>query len=368
MNNNPLVSIYIPTFNRANLIWRALESCVNQTYRNIEIIVSDNASTDDTQGVVLSYANRDKRIKYFRNEVNIGSGNNYLKCAEHATGHFVQALGDDNWLSRNYIEKCVENLFTNPDAAAILTNLIIFELQEDNSLRFTGENIIPSGRYSTDWFFKNVHSHPFLGSKGFFSMMRRNDFLISFKDEMMQEPIRLIKRRDVSEPIDGIIFWKILIKYKYFIMTNETAFIVMNHSFGNIGEQGVFEEQENGYVYYSLALRQAYDSFYDSSEKTKKYRKRMRFSMGLSIIVDTPLRLLKQRTGLMKWGKRFFAPLKIFFKEYSLGEKAILALAIVPYCLIRAAKSFTKVFFKKPLFLPSQNYFLTEEFKFKAKQ
>lgn len=97
----PLVSIGVPTFNRPQLLRRALELLVGQTYRNIEIIVSDNASPDDqTKKVVEEFANGDGRIKYFRQPENIGAANNFLFVLEKAAGdYFMWAADDDEWTS-----------------------------------------------------------------------------------------------------------------------------------------------------------------------------------------------------------------------------------------------------------------------------
>ena len=65
MNDTPLVSVLIPTYNRKKMLKRALDSVLQQTYKNIEIYVSDNASTDNTIELMYEYSNKDKRIIYF---------------------------------------------------------------------------------------------------------------------------------------------------------------------------------------------------------------------------------------------------------------------------------------------------------------
>lgn len=89
MNNfvPPLVTIAIPTYNRANLyLTQAIESAINQTYPNLEIIISDNCSTDDTEMVIRSF--KDPRIRYFRQEKNIGGNNNFNFCLKQARGEY----------------------------------------------------------------------------------------------------------------------------------------------------------------------------------------------------------------------------------------------------------------------------------------
>ncbi len=111
MNKLELVSIMIPTFNQENYIGRAIESAMAQTYSNLEIVISDDASTDQTEGIVNTYLN-DPRVKYFRQEKNIGRVNNYRKnLYEQVTGQWVLNLdGDDYLLNNNYISEAMKAL------------------------------------------------------------------------------------------------------------------------------------------------------------------------------------------------------------------------------------------------------------------
>ena len=90
MTDEPLVSICIPTYNRAGMIGRAIESALGQTHRNIEVIVVDNASSDNTDAIVAAYS--DKRLTYIKNERNLGLFGNFNRCIELATGKFLHIL------------------------------------------------------------------------------------------------------------------------------------------------------------------------------------------------------------------------------------------------------------------------------------
>jgi glycosyltransferase involved in cell wall biosynthesis len=108
MINEPLVSILIPTYNRSTLLKRAVKSALKQSYENIEIIISDNCCTDNTQEVI-SIFNESKKIKYFRNEKNIGSILNWRLALERAKGDFSIILCDDDYfLDERYIENAVK--------------------------------------------------------------------------------------------------------------------------------------------------------------------------------------------------------------------------------------------------------------------
>jgi glycosyltransferase involved in cell wall biosynthesis len=111
-HQNHLVSICIPTYNRSNKLKKTLESAVKQDYTNIEIIVSDNNSSDDTHKVVSSF--KDNRIKYHKNTINIGMQGNFNKCADIAKGKFFILLSDDDLLKKNMVSELLECIESNP--------------------------------------------------------------------------------------------------------------------------------------------------------------------------------------------------------------------------------------------------------------
>lgn len=145
--DKPLVSIIIPTYNRANYLVESIESVLKQTYENIEIIVSDNASTDNTFEVMQKYKDN-KKIKYFRNKKNIGMVSNWKKALyEYANGEYAMILSDDDYLiDVNYIKEAVKSIkkcnsklvFSNclqifeKDGKIVKEELIKYDLPECN--------------------------------------------------------------------------------------------------------------------------------------------------------------------------------------------------------------------------------------------
>lgn len=119
-NNTPLISIGIPTYNRADSYLRdALESALAQSYENIEIIVSDNCSTDNTESLVKEY--KDKRIQYYKHSKNIGLKNNFNFCVEKAGGQYFLLLCDDDLIDNDFIEVCVNALNGTQDTGVVIT-------------------------------------------------------------------------------------------------------------------------------------------------------------------------------------------------------------------------------------------------------
>lgn len=97
-SERPLLSFAIPTYNRANCLDKLLDALLQQLHAEdrVEVIVSDNASTDHTHAVVHAYKARGFAIRYFRNEVNRGPDFNILQCYERAVGEYVWIFGDDD--------------------------------------------------------------------------------------------------------------------------------------------------------------------------------------------------------------------------------------------------------------------------------
>jgi len=120
MNNNPLVSICIPTYNTAKYLKKCLNSIVNQTYPNKEIIISDNASTDETEKIVKEYVKKYK-VKYYKNEKNIGAEANFSKCIQLANGEYIAIFHSDDLYLPNMVEKQVQVFQDNISVGAVFT-------------------------------------------------------------------------------------------------------------------------------------------------------------------------------------------------------------------------------------------------------
>ena len=116
MEHLPLVSVGIPTYNRPKGLKRTLDSICTQTYPNLQIIVSDNCSTDNSVKAILEeYSNKDKRIESYVQEENRGAIYNFNFVLEKAKGEYFMWLADDDWLDTNCVERCVHFLILNMD-------------------------------------------------------------------------------------------------------------------------------------------------------------------------------------------------------------------------------------------------------------
>lgn len=138
MKKKPLVSILIPNYNYAKYLRHCLDSAVNQTYDNIEIIIQDNASTDNSYEILLEYQTKylkgeiTKYINVGRNKRNVGSDANSTSCANRAEGKYLMFLSSDDALKETYVERCVEILENNPSVSMVMVHRD--EIDDDGNL------------------------------------------------------------------------------------------------------------------------------------------------------------------------------------------------------------------------------------------
>jgi glycosyltransferase involved in cell wall biosynthesis len=106
----PKVSIGLPVYNGERYLREAIDSILSQTFRDFELILCDNASTDATGAVCREYARRDTRVRSRRNESNLGAARNFNLCVDLATGEYFKWAAHDDMLAPEYLARCVEAL------------------------------------------------------------------------------------------------------------------------------------------------------------------------------------------------------------------------------------------------------------------
>ncbi len=162
-----LVSVIIPTYNRADLVLRAVESVCKQSYSNLEIIVVDDNSKDDTQAVIHEMAKKDDRIIYLHNSNNMDGGGSRNVGIENANGDIVAFLDSDDVWYKNRISNQIE-LFQDSDVVATYCNYNMVEFE-------TGKVIVNNSRAGkhqvNDIYFGN-----YLGTTS--CLMARKDILL----------------------------------------------------------------------------------------------------------------------------------------------------------------------------------------------
>lgn len=120
METKPLVSIGVPTFNRLDGLRRAVASVLSQTYRPIELIISDNGSTDGTSRYCRGLIAEGITVRVLRHESNRGAAMNFSAALAAASGDFFMWLADDDWLNDDYLSCCIESMLGSQPPALVV--------------------------------------------------------------------------------------------------------------------------------------------------------------------------------------------------------------------------------------------------------
>jgi glycosyltransferase involved in cell wall biosynthesis len=148
----PLVSIGVPVFNGGIQLKERIDSLLDQSYPSIELIICDNASTDDTEDISMAAVLKDDRVRYIRNANNIGIARNFNKVFEEAHGEYFMWAAHDDIHSRDFVQNCVFKLIANPSAVLCHSKVAIHVQDIDKliyyaSLKTFQRNLDISRRY-----------------------------------------------------------------------------------------------------------------------------------------------------------------------------------------------------------------------------
>lgn len=114
----PVLSIGLPVYNGENYLREAIDSLLSQTFDDFELIISDNASTDRTSEICQYFMGKDKRIRYFRSETNLGMHKNWNRVFELSSGKYFKWAAHDDLYAPQFLAKCVDIL--NQDKTMVL--------------------------------------------------------------------------------------------------------------------------------------------------------------------------------------------------------------------------------------------------------
>lgn len=160
----PLVSVCIPAYNNAEYISETMDSILKQTYQNLELIVVDDNSKDNTLEVLQKYAEKDDRVKVYHNEKNLGMSGNWNHCLELCEGEFIKLVCADDLLAENALEKEVQALIENPSAVMSESDTKFVDLNGNGKgfyKRFRANGLVAGSRVARKGFFiKNYFGAP----------------------------------------------------------------------------------------------------------------------------------------------------------------------------------------------------------------
>lgn len=144
------VAIGMPVWNGERFLSQAIESILGQTYGDLELVISDNASTDATAEICQTYARQDKRISYIRQERNIGAGPNHHEVFRRSSGRYFKWACHDDVLAPEFLQECVRVLEADESVAVCCPATVL--INEDGSpLRYSPQDEGLVDSYGTVW-------------------------------------------------------------------------------------------------------------------------------------------------------------------------------------------------------------------------
>lgn len=142
MDTEPLVTIALPVYNGVDTMGAVAKSVLSQDYENIELLISDNASTDGTGELAREIAAADLRVTYHRQPRNVGIINNFEWTKHNCGGAFLRWIGDDDEIRPEFVSRCVERFADDPRLLLVTTQLEYHTNQgELTSLPYNGGSL-----------------------------------------------------------------------------------------------------------------------------------------------------------------------------------------------------------------------------------
>jgi len=130
------ISILLPTYNGSKYIEKAIKSVLQQSYKDWELIILDDASTDSTEAISIKYVGLDPRIKYIKNETNLRLAQNLNKGIKLSSGIFIARIDEDDiWIDRNKLSKQIDFLNKNPKCVLVGTGFEIIDESGKKNIR-----------------------------------------------------------------------------------------------------------------------------------------------------------------------------------------------------------------------------------------
>lgn len=291
-----LVSILIPVYNRADLIEETINSALSQTYDNIEVIVVDNKSTDGTWGILQRLVSKDKRLKIFQNDQNIGPVRNWKRCIDNATGEYGKILWSDDLIAPDFLEKTMPFL-QDDEVGFVFTGTEIFE--EDTGKKTDVYFIGSTGIYSSETYINGVlfeGNYPVsLGCALFRLKDLKENLLIDIPNKIGSD----FSMHAIGN--DLLIYLLTANKYKKFAFVNEKLSFFRSHA----GSISIQSKDGKLPLHYNLA----------SAFFVENYRKDLISTMNAKIFIT----LIKYKQSGQKYGLIKLEDFYFFNKNYKLN-------------------------------------------------
>lgn len=277
----PKISIAIPVYNRQNLVKRAIESSLAQTYQNIEIVVVDNCSTDNTYEVAKRYSDFDSRVRCHKNTTNIGPVANWLRCIELSEGMYVKILFSDDWMEPNAIEKLYEPFEHHGNRIGFTYSAAKIHYSKRNESIICYQIRKNSGALisSLDFLWESITTISVPVSPGV-ALFRRDDLLKNFILEIPSEAGAQCNQYGAGN--DAMLYWKCCEQYNNFYYVAEPVINLQQAS-------GIDEPSFTEFLYESGILYSCYRSAfcYFLANSDLPLRSKKKLQTGLSIVTNS---------------------------------------------------------------------------------
>ena len=296
---NPTVSVIIPTYNRAHLIKRAIQSVLNQTYQDFEVIIVDDASTDNTEEVVKSF--NDPRIRYIRHEKNKGAAAARNTGIKTARGKYIAFQdSDDEWLPEK-LEKQMKVFENAPAKVGVVYTDMWRIMRNKRKCYFSSPMITPEDgiiyKQALDYKVMNIGIQTAVIKREVFEKVGMFDekfprfidlefFIRASKHYYfyhLGEPLvnYFDAGKGISANIKALIIARKLILEKYFKDIEKDKKVLAKHYLGIAAALCINGEIEDGEIYFAKAFKTYPDIKKDKNLLSKHY-----FSIGHNLCLN----------------------------------------------------------------------------------
>ena len=182
---NPTISVIVPVYNVEKYLRKCLESIINQTLKELEIICVNDGSTDNSLAILKEYAQKDKRIKII-NKMNEGLGAARKTGLDHAKGDFIAFIDSDDWIKVDAYEKIYNNAISN-DSDVVISNLIRYNENKKSYTYWEGNDLTPYFEENVNFnsfYFDYTKIKPYLLNRSFSACIKlyKIDLLRGYND------------------------------------------------------------------------------------------------------------------------------------------------------------------------------------------
>jgi len=253
MNKNPTVSVIIPTYNRAHLVGRAIQSVLNQTYKDFELIIIDDGSTDNTENIIKEFQKKDKRTKYIKHNKNKGGSAARNTGIKAAKGEYIAFQDSDcEWLPEKLGKQIKIFKRASPEIGVV----------------YTGSKVIKNNKkfYAPSSKIKKKEGN-------IYKALLEGNFISTGTAVVVTEYLKKVGMFDERLPrFQDWELWIRLSKYYRFKFINEPLYINYRQTAGNISN-----DQNALIVAQKLILEKHLGEF---KEQGKKFLSKKYFSLG----------------------------------------------------------------------------------------